>query len=208
MATTAIFVEILIVGLQSSVWLILLAIALFGIPSALIPLLTAFKDWSGLATVFVLCFAYSFGIVMDRLSDLALNPLLNGVTALLSRWMNRWNAKGSESRYHPLIPKMRLRLLTEKDGAGPFFEYLRSRLRIVRSTVLNLCLIMATLIPAISRLPCPDGALLRIELMLGILLVATTVAWVSIDRNYIRRLTQACEVLAEKEENARSKENA
>ena len=68
MTTTAIFAEILIIGLQASVWLALFVIWSFRVEVGRIDL-SPLKDWSALITVFVVASAYTLGVAIDRLSD-------------------------------------------------------------------------------------------------------------------------------------------
>jgi hypothetical protein len=63
---TALFAEILIVGLETAAWVLLLILTIFGKdwvhPSEL-------RGWDGLITVLVLASAYVLGILMDRVAN-------------------------------------------------------------------------------------------------------------------------------------------
>jgi hypothetical protein len=121
MATTAIFAEILIVGLEAAVWCSLLVLAIFGAdwidPSAL-------SDWVALVTILVIAGSYVLGILVDRLAD--------SVHARLDRvWPTRPVDKPAG------IAKMRFTVLRDGGALATFIEYQRSRLRIARSTAVN-----------------------------------------------------------------------
>src|SRR2546427_1690924 len=66
MATTALFVEILIIGLETAVWLCLLILTYVG-PVNVDP--QGLKEWSTLLTALALAAAYVLGILVDRASD-------------------------------------------------------------------------------------------------------------------------------------------
>jgi hypothetical protein len=58
MSTTAIFAEILIIGIQSAIWMALLVSSLVGW-DWMVDLLTQLKDWAALATVLLLALFYT-----------------------------------------------------------------------------------------------------------------------------------------------------
>ena len=63
MITTAIFVEILIIGFQAIVWLGMIAYIILGEQKIeWAQLNTNLKDWSGLATIVVFGLAYTLGV--------------------------------------------------------------------------------------------------------------------------------------------------
>ena len=68
MTTTTLFVEVLIVGIQASAWILMIVLTIFGhqwTNSA-----TNFlKDWSALITIILIATFYSVGIVADRIVD-------------------------------------------------------------------------------------------------------------------------------------------
>ena len=73
MTSTAIFAEILVVGLQATVWLTLLCLWIADVNGIPVGSITArlgrLKEWATLITTFVLGFAYTLGIIVDRLAD-------------------------------------------------------------------------------------------------------------------------------------------
>src|SRR6266849_5099321 len=115
MKTTAIFVEILIIGIGACVWLTLLVAFLFG---ATVFDLDKLKGWEGAATAFATAVAYTLGILLDRASD-SLGRLLRKLTK---------RAKTPRRDFG----MMRMRVMLEGGAVGEFLEYQRSRLRIAR----------------------------------------------------------------------------
>jgi 8-oxo-dGTP pyrophosphatase MutT (NUDIX family) len=127
MATTALFVEILIVGLEAAVWLAGLAMV-FGWrpPQDWAPL----KDTMPLVTLGLLGAAYVIGIVVDRVSDSAYRAIRRGLRRL-------GFVEPDEPTPAP-VSVMRLWVMKESDGISKFIDYQRSRVRIARATVFNL----------------------------------------------------------------------
>jgi hypothetical protein len=134
LATTAVFAEILIVGLQVEAWLALALLSVFGTDwIELDPL----KDFATLLTLVVLALAYVLGIIVDRLSD----TLLDRFDA--SKSGKRIKKRMSKSKKLELpagVAIMRMTVMEASDGLTRFLDYQRSRWRIARATVLNLAI--------------------------------------------------------------------
>ena len=75
MTTTAIFAEILITGLLAFVWLLFACLSVTGLDWLTAETMVYLKDWVGLISVFVLGFAYTLGIIVDRVADSLLKPI-------------------------------------------------------------------------------------------------------------------------------------
>jgi hypothetical protein len=143
MATTAVFAEILIIGLQVEAWLVLALLSLFGTEWVDFP---GVKDYASLFTVCVLALAYVLGIIVDRLADTLLDRFEKTEPG---RWITTRMRKKSTVREQAereqgnkeKLSRMRMRVMDESDGMARFLDYQRSRWRIARATVLNLLLI-------------------------------------------------------------------
>jgi hypothetical protein len=136
MATTAVFVEILIVGFEAAAWLVLLVFSIFGTdwfhPSD-------FKGWEALVTVFVFAGAYVLGILIDRVADRSwglFKALQRRMKPLLPRRKEPEPEPNRTDR--PEVSVMRLTVMARSEGMANFLEYQRSRLRIARATIVNL----------------------------------------------------------------------
>jgi 8-oxo-dGTP pyrophosphatase MutT (NUDIX family) len=171
MATTALFAELLVIGLQAEAWLIL-AVLLF-IDPATVPW-ASLDRWTALLTVALVAAAYSLGIIVDRFADrlmrLSKRPKSSPVSAGL----------------------MRLTVLKESEALAGFLDYLRSRVRVARGTTLNLiiggCLLMAFLA---RRTDLSGTGLASVVGLLIVLVAVAAFASMSINGAYIRRLSQA-----------------
>lgn len=122
-ATTAVFAEIIVVGLAAEAWIAVLVLAIFDTRWVD---LGAVSPWTALVTVLVLAAAYVLGIIIDRLAD--------SLGTLQLR---------SKKRPKPRVPFKRKRLVVLQhggEGVTKFLEYQRSRQRVARGTVVNVVL--------------------------------------------------------------------
>jgi hypothetical protein len=190
MTTTAIFAEILIIGLEATMWLCVLVAAIFG--TRWIPL-ARLENWETPISLFVLAFAYALGIIVDRVADSLFDPLDRRLRT----------SKGEKSPLPP-VPEMRLCVLAEGGGMATFLDYVRSRIRVARSTAFNLFLLTLSVIILLRRMGAPaDGAanpgrLIVWVAAVGVGLVAAAVfAWARITKTYYWRLGEAYRVVCE-----------
>jgi hypothetical protein len=124
MNTTLIFAELLIIGLQASIWLFLVVLAIFG--TNWIQGLATFgiADWQTVIVVVAISIVYVLGVIVDRLADLV---------------FTRWDIKIREQTYPnaPLtLGVMRFQLGKDNEYLNRQFEYTRSRMRIARASSL------------------------------------------------------------------------
>jgi hypothetical protein len=190
MATTAIFAEILIVGLQATVWVALAVTALLDFQWGN---LDSLSNWDSLITVFILASAYTLGIIVDRVADSMFDPL------------DRRLRKKALSDKQPLpeVHKMRLTVMALDDERSRFLDYVRSRVRVARATAFNLALIIITSLFLISRRPQVLASTISrraadIVILIGLILLAMAAyAWVRITRTFYWRLAEAYQILQE-----------
>lgn len=169
---TAAVLEILIIGIQATGWLGLALAAILGGGDRW---LVIFQLPDALVVATVGLVAYSLGVIVDRVAD-NLDVLFKS------------KIKGE----FPPIPIMRLRMMGLDDGKSKFLEYQRSRLRIARSTTVNLILIGITagwFMLAQSDLSL--GHVLLVEALLLALLAGSIFASLRIGVAYDRRLADA-----------------
>lgn len=184
MTTTAIFVELLVTGLLALVWLILAILSFTGMPWNELAGFLGLKEKEGISSILALGFAYVVGIVVDRISD---------------SLFRRFDVRIRKSRIHAKVPsvsEMRLYVMSVNEKLSAFLDYLRSRLRLARSSALNFFLI--TLAAAIfSATRNSNGRELVFAITIGGLglTLATGYAWYRISRTYYKRLVQSYEIL-------------
>ena len=131
MSTTLLFVEIIIIGLQVTVWLVIVILLFFGhdwiSPAEL-------SKWQGVGALILLSFAYTVGTLFDRLSD-----------RIFSRWNERLKAREFPDPPAALVA-VRYEVAKENEYLNRLFEYTRSRMRIARATSVNAPLITLLLV--------------------------------------------------------------
>jgi len=131
MSTTAIFAEILIIGVQACVWVSMLVFA--ALPHFRKTVWSLLGRSDVLLAVFGLAMVYTLGILVDRTAD-TLSHLLCG--RLLKKV--------------PKFSVMRLRVMQD-EGRAAFIEYQRHRLRIARATMVNTGLILVAGVALLLR---------------------------------------------------------
>lgn len=198
MATTAIFAEILIIGLQAQVWIGLALLAASG------PLGLDRDDLSGLdvpdalVVLVVAALAYVLGIIVDRLADTTL------------KWLEAASRGGhvkARLSKHPClhtpapVSNMRLVVMHESEGMTRFLDYQRSRWRIARATVFNLVLLIPAAVAALvvhgGEEPLRKAGWIALVMVVDALLAgAVYFAAVRIQDAYVQRLSDAYRYLA------------
>jgi len=184
MNTTAIFAEILVIGLQAVVWLSLVILSISGVPSVDRQALgEVLPKWTALLVLFSTVIAYSLGIIIDRIADSLFHRLDLGIRARRVR------------SSLPSPARMRLHILAQNEGMARFLDYIRSRLRIARSTCLNVMLI--TLAAAVFLVTRTSAGRPEVTLVIAaglVLFLAAFYAWRRISWTYYKRLGQAYEI--------------
>lgn len=174
MTTTAVFVEILVGGVEALIWVVLLALAIVQPSKADAAALLDHKEWAAPIVPVLLALAYALGIVVDRLADSLFKPLI------------------------PVAAKeasLRFTVLARGDKVTDFLEYIRSRLRVARVTALNLAIVALTA-PICLHL-CTTASLYQIlatSVVLEVLMFASLYTMWRIGDTYKRRLVEASEL--------------
>ncbi len=189
MATTAVFAEILIVGLQVEAWLALILLSVFG-TEWIHPDQVA--DFAALLTIVVLALAYVLGIILDRLADTLLDYLEH---TRPGTHVKTWLRKKERPEKLEKVATMRMKVMVASDGATRFLDYQRSRWRIARATVLNLAIAgLAAALYVVSTDVAWQWAL--VPLVCALVLVPTTYfAGVRIQDAWVGRLSEAYKVV-------------
>ncbi len=120
MTTTALFVELLVGGVQTLVWVTLLTLACCG-PDHIEGIIAQQSLGSG---VILILLAYAIGVVFDRLWDLVLKPIDRMIRKRIAPEPGR-------------VDRIRALLFSKDETKVSFVEYIRSRMRIARATVCN-----------------------------------------------------------------------
>ena len=206
MSTTTLFVELIIIGLEVCLWLILGVNLIVGNSGWFANLTSKFGNNAVLATIIVLATAYLFGIVIDKIAHFLigyerLDQLLQpkhykdgSHLESLANWLRAWlEAKKIERKDHPRM--IHARSLIRSGEMGGDILYARSKIRILRASVFNVPLI--TLLAA-GQLCCHNRQYLLV-LAIGVVLTGLVIfAYLYTQRLYNRRLRRFAEFLGEK----------
>ena len=126
MVTTALFVELIVIGVSATAWVALLVLAIFGYSWL------TFERFSSLSTVVpLLSLSYLLGIITDRFADRLFEPAS-------SRLLTRWFASQSDYRHAQS-------LVYADERFQALAEYSKSRLRICRGSAVNCVLLSIAL---------------------------------------------------------------
>ena len=140
MSTTAIFVELLIIGALTALWITFFALAALG-TDWIGKVLKSLQGWEALLSVIIIGLMYTLGVLVDRLVDMAYNKV--------------------RKSKDPFFSWRRLFILGQSGQALQLVEYQRSRLRILRSSTPNLSLIAVSIAAFMQYNSVPDNSLLR-----------------------------------------------
>lgn len=127
MSTTDLFVEIIVIGVGATIWIVLLALSIFGyswVPSG--------QVFSLASLLPILAITYVLGIVTDRVADTLFDKLWK--PSLAQQFYQQDGDDYDDRRYIYLRSEQLAHLL----------EYGRSRLRICRGWTLNSLLILGS----------------------------------------------------------------
>lgn len=135
MTTTAVFAEILVVGLETEAWLTMLVLAIFG-PDVVD--LSRVHNWTTLLTFLILAAAYLLGVMVDSIADAVVLRLVKRLQKL-ERLQKRLEELRGPAPPESIVPfaRMRMEVLHKSDGMAKFLDYQRSRQRLARGTIVN-----------------------------------------------------------------------
>jgi hypothetical protein len=187
MTTTAVFAEMLVAGIEALVWIALVALAIAQPCEADFQRLAPLKDWAALITAVLLALAYGIGIVVDRVSDSLFKTMI-GTGKKDKNDKKDKDDKDDEGR----VVRLRLQALARGDKVTDFIEYIRSRIRVARSTTVNLAL--TTVAMEVFLLRCTRAAPWQVSaavLLMGSLTFLAAFAAVRIGKAYDKWLRLA-----------------
>ena len=172
MSTTLIFAELLIIGLQATVWLALAVVATSGLRWADLAAVSIGSGWQPVILAVALAFVYSIGILVDRIADLVFWP-----------WDRSLKAKYIPESPDPVLV-LRAEIGDENKALSEHLQYTRSRMRIVRASALNFALITLLACVVVRPLEAPRWAALIVFFGSG-LVAASVYAWTNLTKTYL-----------------------
>ena len=183
METTKLYIELIIIGLQSSVGVAFTLVNIIGLEMAkkIIALLDKF-----LISILLLGVFYMLGLIVDRFSDLLFHKIED----------NLRNKSGLKSKSVMLLPF--------SDNQYEFILYCRSRIRILRATIVNTLFVMTSSIWFITLYTnCNKHKYIVFVLVGGVFIV--TICYISLCRLLKNTYTKAKVFEIEQEEKAMKK---
>jgi len=193
MATTVLFVEHLITGLQAAVWIVLIVLSCFGFDWVR---LDAVKEFESVIIVLLLSFVYPIGLFVDNFTD-----------AILKKWSNkiRDQRMKKENFEGGSLVIMKVLKDIDDDYLKSYIGYVRTRIRISRSTALNFALITITSLvftsTRLTNLPRPQFILLLgFEAIAGLAItILALLSWRSITNTFARQIVRAAKAFYKSE---------
>jgi hypothetical protein len=184
MSTTALVIEHLITGLQAAIWLSLLILAVFGWNWVN---LAALKDFTTILTFIGLATVYPIGIFVDEFADFAFKPWMKRVRG------KRFRAEGFNPDDADMTAMYMLQR-TDNEFLKGYFNYIRMRIRVSRSTTINLALItISTVILTVVRFRNSQVFALIIfaEFFIGILLTFLSIwVWREVSDTFAKQIVR------------------
>jgi hypothetical protein len=193
MSTTALFAEILVVGLEASAWISLAVLAVTG--TGWLDRLTGLQDWAVLLTLIVVAAAYAIGVLIDGVADRAVEFTRKG--------MGKTHGEGRSGRQRDSEAWMAARMTVMNQGGDAlvaFLAYHRSRLRVVRGTAINMTLFCPALAAFLVR-----GDWLAPAAVVGVIAGAVALALITwkgtwlMDENHDEQLKVALSVVSRRD---------
>lgn len=190
MNTTLLFTELLINGLQVSVWLTLATLTVIGTEWLAKIQLQQLAGWEAIIVLLALSFFYTLGIIFDRLADFS-----------FSKWERRIRNRVTPGA--DFTTKMRFELGESYKYFEGQFEYTKSRVRIARSSSLNFLIttIMAMVFVALRfpQLEKADKLLMvgAIFISGSLLTLAALYAWYKLQYTYLKQVKTVYEAHTE-----------
>lgn len=179
MSTTALVIEFFIIGIQAFIWLFMLILIVFGvewIDFDLTKLLTP------AIVILIAPICYPIGLFIDDLADL-----------LSESWKKKIKAKYIDDNS---MSGFKLLYLSQDDWLRKYFDYIRIRIRISRSSALNFTII-SVIFPLLARYRLNDyfGSSTDLVCLLSFITFLSTTflaiyAWASVTDNFYMRIKE------------------
>lgn len=189
MTTTVLFIEHLITGLQSFIWLLLLTFSITGYSWFRFDL---FKGFELFISFIALAIIYPIGIFIDNIAD-----------DLFKKWSLKIRDKimSKEKVEYESLTVMKILYHSNDDFLKNYLGYIRTRIRISRSTALNFLIItILSVIFTITRLNNLKvinlWGLIIIEIFIGLLIVMiSTISWYRITQVFAKQIAHAYKMI-------------
>jgi len=192
MSWTALVAEYLVIGLQCSIWIMLVVLRWAGIsvPEVFTRLYAAAANLSALILLVVLAMSYFLGMLFDKLFHRVTEPLLqNRVRSLWKRFYRPNTSEDIGTLFYRAED-----YLTGSGGREARLYRRRGRVRILRAGMFNVPLIGIGLLLHVSVGAALWWAVLTFTLALA---TATAIAFAAVHEEYVRMIARVARSIAE-----------
>lgn len=169
METTRLYIELVIIGLEGFIWMCTFLVDVIG-NKAMGVLADILDNFS--SSLLLLGILYIIGILVDRLADFIFQKKENAIR----------NKSGLHAKSSILV--------WNKYDAENYAQYTRTRIRILRASILNLPMISISIMLYVMKYLDKSYMLIIYTLILGTLF--TFVSWKSYNLSLIRYYDKAC----------------
>ena len=191
MGTTALIVEMVIIGFQVLVWMALMVLTIFGYHWID---LSKLKDWSTIVSVALVGISYTLGIVFDSFIGSLFAPWEYSVQG---RFIDRSHTNSTVS-----FGQMRAYIIATNSDVSDDLTKRNNRSSLVRATSLNLLLItLSSLVLVLTRIGFSWKLLTVIIVSSGLLTGLAISTWAKSIRGYYYYLNEVYKALKESEKN-------
>jgi hypothetical protein len=136
MSTTVVFAELLVIGIQTAVWVALLVASLE--PALFRHLdLESLREWEGLVTAALFALFYSLGVLVDRLADVLALTIRPSEQMGKIGWLTSAQSALSRRKQEKGAPIKLVELAFKEGKALEYLDYFRSRIRLTRALTIN-----------------------------------------------------------------------
>ncbi len=183
MATTALFIEILLGGTQTLTWMLVASTIFCGTK----PLEFVFLNHSPQSGILFLLTAYSLGVVFDRVWD--------GLFKKVDRRIRKTVFHNDNQ-----IDEIRIKMFHDEKIKTDFIEYIRNRMRIARSMVCNFFILaIVSIIAYIVNIEQFTVTLMLSVITIELIVLATSFyAYLNISKSYYKTLAKIREFCQKK----------
>ena len=129
MNTTTLFAEILIIGIQALIWITMIVLSIFGF-DWINEIKPDLKDWSSIVAILLMAVGYTIGIIIDRIAYVFFQIVKPQNLLMKCNKVENWSKNAHNKQ-----------ILAVYTGVS-LIQYIRSKIRIIRSTTINLIFIL------------------------------------------------------------------
>ena len=203
MSTTALFVELVVIGFEVLLCLLLLSFMFVGLPDLPHWWLDTLKAYALLVTGGLFALVYILGIVMDKsakwvVEDSSLAPLFTFKPdqpsakqeqiasrrfAYLNRWLRPDKPKSANKDHEDRLANLRRFAYLIAHNGEPMSDllYVRSKIRILRASLFNipLCILVASALISIRLIEKQQVAWVALTIVVGVFLAAVLLRFIN-----------------------------